>query len=132
MSTTNNELFIIANRKKFRFDSTKGSITTEDLFDLNLSALDNIAVALDDKIQKLGRKSFVDKRPPSTANIVQQLDIVKFIIETKQIEDELQKQKTANSEQRAFLNDLLKKKQLEQLEGLSVDDITKQLSTLGD
>mgnify|MGYP000965409776 CR=1 FL=1 len=132
MSNTNNtnELFITAARKKLRFETTKAQLTSEDLFDLSLTALDNIAVALDEKIQKLGRKSFVQKRTPSTADIETQLEIVKFVIETKQAEDDARKTKEKNAAQREFLTNLKQKKQMEQLEGLSLEDIEKQLASL--
>jgi nitrous oxide reductase len=131
MSNSINELFIIAARKKFRFNTSKGSLNCEDLFDLNLPTLDNIAVALDEEIQKAGRKSFVQKRTNSTTNLEIQLEIVKFVIETKQAEAEERKTKEANEARRAFLLDLKNKKALEQLEGLSLEEIDEQIAGLG-
>lgn len=121
-------LFITAARKQFRFESTKGLLTVEDLFILNLAALDSIAVALDEKIQKLGRKSFVQKKVASTSDFEDQLEIIKFIIETKQAEAEESKKRAANAAQRAFLLNLKEKKQMQQLEELSLADIDKQLA----
>lgn len=132
MSTENNTLFITACRKKFRFETSKGLLTTEDLFDLNLNSLDAIAVALDDKIQKLGRKSFVAKRAASTSTLNDQLEVVKFVIETKIAEDEQKKVKADKESQKAFLNTLLEKKKTEQMEGLSVEEIQKQIASLGE
>ena len=128
MNTNIGNLFVIAARKKFRFDSTKGQLTIEDIFDLNLTSLDSIAVNLDEKIQKLGRKSFVQKKAASTSDFEDQLEIVKFIIETKQAEAEESKIRLAKAAQRAFLLNLKEKKQMEQLEGLSLEDIEKQLA----
>lgn len=128
MNTNIANLFITAARKQFRFESTKGMLTIEDLFVLSLTALDSIAVALDEKIQKLGRKSFVQKKAASTSDFEDQLEIVKFIIETKQAEVEESKVRLAKSAQRAFLLNLKEKKQMEQLEGLSLEDIEKQLA----
>jgi hypothetical protein len=127
---TANDLFIIATRKKFRFDSTKGGLTSEDLFDLNLTALDTIAVSLDEKIQKLGRKSFVQKKVASTSDLETQLEIVKYVIETKQAEDEARKTREKNAAQRQFLTGLKEKKQMAALESLSLEDIDKQLASL--
>lgn len=128
MSNTINELFVIAARKKFRFSSTKGELNVEDLFDLNLNSLDAIAVALDEKIQKAGRKSFVQKRAASTTDFEIQLEIVKFIIETKQAEIEERKVREAKAAKREFLLGLKQKKEMDQLEGLSLADIEKQLA----
>lgn len=132
MSTENNTLFITASRKKFRFETAKGLLSAEDLWDLNLNSLDAIAVALDDKIQKLGRKSFVAKRAASTSDLNDQLEILKFVIGTKIAEDEQKKVKADKESQKAFLNTLLEKKKTEQMEGLSVEEIQKQLASLQD
>ena len=132
MSTENtNNMFIKASREKMRFESGRGSVSVEDLWDFNLSALDNIAVSLDEKIQKAGRKSFVDKRTPSTSAAVTQLEIVKFVIETKQAEDEARKTRAEKAGQKDFLKSLLEKKRMEQLEGLSAEEIQKQIDSLG-
>ena len=131
MSTQNNDMFIQASRDKFRFESAKGSLTTEDLWDLNLTSLDAVAIALDEKIQKLGRKSFVEKRTTSTSELSTKLEIVKFVIETKQAEAEERKLKAEKASQKEFLKTLLERKKMAQLEGLSVEDIQKQLEQLG-
>lgn len=133
MSTQNtNDLFVTAARKKFRFDSNRGQLSTEDLFDLKLEALDTIAIALDKKINEAAGKSFVKTRAASTTELDTQLEIVKFVIATKQAEDEAKKVRVAKDSQRAFLNELLQKKRVEQLEGLSLDEIQAQLAAIGD
>lgn len=132
MSTTNNtnDLFIIAARKKFRFESSRGGLLTEDLFDLPLTILDNIAVALDEKIQKAGRKSFIEKRTASTTDLESQLEIVKFVIETKQAEAEAKKARELKASQREFLVKLREEKQLKKLEGQSLEEIEAQIKAL--
>ncbi len=127
---SNNTLFITAARKKYRFDSSKGQINAEDLFDCNLWALDSIAVALDDKIQKAGRKSFVGKKLSSTGDDENKLEIVKFVIETKQAEEDARKVRAEKQTQKEFLTKLLQQKKMEQLESLSAEDIQKQLDSL--
>ncbi len=129
MSTTN-ELFILAAKRKYRFESGRGSVSVEDLFDLNLTTLDTVAVALDDKIQKAGRKSFIGKRSASTGDDENRLEIVKFVIEHLQTEAEARKTRADKENQKTFLKGLLEKKQMEQLEGLSVEEIQKQLDQL--
>jgi len=126
-----NDLFVVAARKKFRFDSTKGQLQVEDLYDSSLLALDAIAITLDEKIQKAGRKSFVAKKSVSTGDDESKLEIVKFVIETKQAEAEALKTKQANESQKTFLKDLLQKKNMEKLESLSPEEIQKQLDQLG-
>lgn len=131
MSETN-ELFVLAARKKYRFESTKGLLTVEDLYDLPLTALDAVAVKLDEKATQAGRKSFIVKRTTTDTETNNKLEIVKYVIETKQTEADLAKTKAAKLAQKEFLSELLKKKQLAQLEGLSTDEIQKQLDALGE
>jgi len=130
MNNTDN-MFTTASREKYRFPSTRGEISSEDLWDLSLNSLDTVAIALDERIQKLGRKSFVEKRTNSTSELSTKLEIVKFVIETKQTEAEERKTKAEKASQKEFLKSLLEKKKMAQLEGLSVEDIQKQLEQLG-
>lgn len=125
-----NELFKQATQNKYRFESTKGLLTVEDLWDLSLTALDNVAVTLDEQIQKAGRKSFIERRAASTTELDNKLEIVKVIIADKQAEKEASKVRADKLAQKAFLTDLLNKKKLTQLEGLSVEEIQAQLNAL--
>ena len=130
MSNTNNnnDLFILAATNKFRFVSTKGHLTVEDLFDLSLSALDTIAVSLDEKIQQAGRKSFIGKRSSSAKGLEDQLEIVKFVIAYKQDEAEKKKTRAEKAARRQFLENLKEKKVMESMESMSVEDIEKELA----
>ena len=129
MSNTS-ELFVLAAKRKYRFESGRGSVSVEDLFDCQLSTLDAIAVSIDDKIQKAGRKSFIGKRSASTGDDENRLEIVKFVIEQLQAEADARKTRAEKESQKAFLKGLLEKKQMEQLENLSAEEIQKQLDQL--
>ena len=125
-------LIIKAARKKWRFATTKGHMTFEDLWDLNLEALDKVAVALDEKIQKGGRKSFIAKRTESMAEEQGMFDLVAYVIETKMAEADAAKDRAARASQKQFLEDLKKRKQIASLENLSLEDIEKQIASLSD
>jgi hypothetical protein len=124
-------IVIKAARKKWRFATTKGHLSFEDLWDLSLEALDKIAVALDEKIQKGGRKSFITKKTESMTEEQGMFDLVSFVIETKMAEADAAKDRAAKRGQREFLEELKKKKQIASLEGLSLEDIDKQIAALG-
>lgn len=130
MSNTNNtnNLFVTAAVKKFRFSTNRGQLTTEDLFDLSLTSLDNIAVSLDEQVQKAGRKSFIGKRSDSTTDLENQLEVVKFVIAAKQEEAEVKKVRAEKSARRQFLMALKEKKVMEGMESMSVADIEKELA----
>ncbi len=130
MSTDTNTLFVTAARKKFRFETTKGGLNTEDLFDLSLETLDAIAVNLDKKVESGGKKSFIGKRDTSTSENETKLEVVKFVIQTKMEEAETRKTRAEKASQKEFLTSLLEKKRMAQLEGLSVEEIQKQIDSI--
>ena len=123
-------LLVKAARKQWRFASTKGHLTFEDLWNLKLEDLDKIAVALDEKIQKGGRKSFIAKRTESMAEEQGMFDLVTYVIETKMAEADAAKVRAAKASQRTFLQDLLNRKQVEKLENLTAEEIEKQIAAL--
>jgi len=125
-------LVIKAARKKWRFVTTKGHLSFEDLWDLKLEDLDKIAVALDEKIQKGGRKSFITKRTESMTEEQGMFDLVSYVIETKMAEADAAKDRAAKRGQREFLEELKKQKQIATLEGLSLEEIDKQIAALGE
>ncbi len=132
MSNENTDLFLIAAKNKFRFETTKGALAAEDLFDLNLASLDRIAQGLDEKIQKLPRKSFIGRSTASDTGLSQQLSVVEAVINVKQAENDKAKTKAAKATQRTFLENLLMKKEEEKLGSLSADEIRAQLAGLGE
>lgn len=78
--------FKLASQQKLRFHTTKGTLTTEQLWDLSLEDLDNLAVALEADLEKSQKKSFLVKS--SEKNIIAKLkfDIVLDVLNTR-IED---------------------------------------------
>lgn len=131
MSNTNNDIFVQAARKKLRFQSSKGQATVEDLFDLSLQSLDSIAVAVNDTLEKETQKSFIKKRTTSSTDNTLRLDILKYVIETKQDEEDARKLRAENAAKKARLEELLLKKAEAKLENLSEEEIKKQLDALG-
>lgn len=84
-------IFEAAARGKFRYETPNGNLTTEQLFELPLTAtapnranLNDIAILIDDERESLGRKSFVSTASnPRHATLDVMLDVVKAVIATK-------------------------------------------------
>lgn len=131
MSTEENT-FVKATKRKVRFQTTKGSLSTEDLWDLSLESLDKIAVAIDEEIQKEGRRSFIATRTTSNTLNNLKLDVLKYIIQAKQEEEETKKVRADKLARKKFLESLLEKKKVAALETLSAEEIEKQLAALTD
>jgi len=127
-----NDLFIRASRQKTRFKTTQGALTVEDLWDLSLDSLDRIAVALDETIQKAGKKSFIGKRDRQAASDELAFEIVKHVIDTKIAESEAAKLRAVRRGEREFLEGLLRERQTEELKGLQREEIEARLKNLAD
>lgn len=130
-----NHPFVLASKAKLRFPSNRGSLQTDDLWDMPLKDLDTLAVAADAAIEKAGGKSFLenpDRRV--TAERAEQglrLEVLKLVIEARQAENKQRRTKAELAARRQFLQNLKDKKQIDQLESLSVEEIDAQLAALG-
>lgn len=126
-------LFREASRRKLRFASTKGHLTVEDLWDLNLKSLDALAIGVAASLQPQ-HKSFLEN-PDPRANAEEEtnnlkLEILKAIITIKQDENKVAFAEASRRKQREFLNNLLEKKKIGVMEEMSIEQIEEQLRAL--
>lgn len=133
-------VFEQAARAKLRFESSKGLLSAEDLWDLPLTSakgmsLDGIARALYHQLRSGNDISFVN--PGTTANTTDQLrfDLVKHVIDTKMIENAAANDAAANDaanrkEKKQHLLGIIAQKEGEALTALSVDDLRKMVNDL--
>jgi hypothetical protein len=134
MTTSN--LIEQAVRAKLRFDSARGMLTVEDLFDLPLQStrgpdLDTLARGVYHELQKLGEASFVNSRPnPAKAELQLKLDILKHVIEIKQAENAAKVQAAARESERSRLTELIARKKEAALEGEDLSVLEARLAAL--
>ena len=117
-------------RMKLRFATTKGKLTTEDLFDLSLTDLNNIAIALDKKLSETPRRSFISDITSDTEEDELRFNIVKDVINTKLIERNNAQNAKAKAAEKAQLLEILHRKENQALENLSVDELKAKLAAL--
>ena len=117
-------------RTKLRFSTSKGKLTTEDLFDLSLTDLNNIAIALDKKLSETPRKSFISDIAPDTAEDELRLSILKDVITTKLIEKNNAQEAKAKAAEKAQLAEILHRKKNQALENLSIEELEAKLKEL--
>jgi hypothetical protein len=77
-----------ASRQKLRFSTNKGLLSAEQLWDLSITELDNLAVSLEEEHKASGKKSFVVKRTTKDKTTKLRFDIVLDILQTKVEEQE--------------------------------------------
>ena len=123
-----NALFLTAARSKFRFGSSAGQLSTEDLWDLPLSGrganLDEIARALHKGLKDAdGDISFVKPAVKTTVELQAKFDIVKYVIDTKMADEE-----KAATKQKLLAK--LAEKQDKALDNLSEEQIKAMIDAL--
>ena len=126
------ELFEKATRRKIRFNTHVGSITTEDLWDLSLEQLDAIAQDLHKEIKDGETVSFIEAPKISEAykEAKVKFEVVKRIIEVRLGDKERAEKTAATKAKKQNLLALIEKKQNDSLEGESIEELRKQLEEL--
>lgn len=129
-------LFEQASRQKLRFESPKGELTSEQLWDLpltseNKASLDGVIRGINRQLKDLSEDSFVDVRPNPRRSMLQlQFDIVKRVIEVRQQENADSMQASERAAQRAKLQEILNAKKDAELQNLSVEEIEARMTML--
>jgi hypothetical protein len=128
------QLFLTASRRQLRFATTRGHLTTEDLWSLSLKQLDALAVSVDEQVKPGGRKTFLEN-PDTKANEAEadntlRLEILKTIITIKQDENKAALAESGKRRQKDFLKDLLDRKKIGEMEAMTVEQIEAQLKAL--
>lgn len=123
-------MYKVASKMKLRFATVKGNLSVEDLWDLSLTALDKMAVAIDDEISKSPRKSFIAETTPENEVAKLKLDILKDIIETKMKEKNDKESEKRKQSERNRLLEILAKKEEASLENLSIEELKKKIAEL--
>lgn len=124
-----NNLFITATKNKFRFPY-KGVATVEDLWDLSVRELDGIFKNLNAQRKQAQEESLLTTKSKEDNILEAKIEIIKFIVATKQAEAEKQRNKAEQREKKNRIAEILADKQDEELRGKSADELRKMLSDL--
>jgi hypothetical protein len=127
-------MFDKATKLKLRFDSPKGQLSVEDLWDLplqtkvpNKASLDEIAMNLDSELQTTGVKSFVTNSTKTNSVVSLKLDVVKYIIEQKLAENAAERTERDAKEREQKILGLIADKRDDQLKGKSIEELEAML-----
>jgi hypothetical protein len=134
--SSNNNKFEFASRNKLRYTSTRGELTTEQLWDVPLRSkdgfnLDNIARTANRALKDLAEESFVStERTPAQDRAEITLEVVKTVIETKLREEEVSRKRASNRAERERLLAILAEKQAGKLSEMSEQDLQQRIDAL--
>lgn len=128
---TDKNLFKIAARRRTRFPSDRGDLTVEQLYQLPLTGLDNVARTINAELRSLTEDSFVELKPdPRKGQLQDALDLVKEVIADVQADKAKAENRAKKAALRRTLTDALARKQDEALSQASLEDIQAQLAAL--
>ena len=114
-------------KQRLRFATSKGSLSTEQLFDLSLTELDALAVALEKEHKESGRKSFLTTRSAKDKTAKLGFEIALDILNTKVEEAELLREKKERKEKNQKILSLIEEKKDESLKGKSLKQLEAML-----
>jgi hypothetical protein len=125
-------IFEQATREHLRFDTTIGTLTVEDLWELPLTSktklnLDDVAKATNRLIRETEEDSFVTKNETDSALILM-MDIVKHIISVKLAEKDKLKEARESQARRKLLVEALHEKEIDSIKSMSEEDLKKELT----
>lgn len=116
-----------ASQLQLRFNTTKGQLTVEQLWDLPLVMLDSLAVSLEEEYKESGKKSFLVAKSKKDKELKLMFDIVLDVLTTKVEEAEAAKLVAETKEHNQRILGLIKQKQDSELEGKSIEELEKLL-----
>ena len=121
-------LYKVAAEKRLRFPSVRGSLTVEDLFQLPLTSkngadLDTIARTINAEVKREAEVSFVSKKSVRGAELQVRLEIVKDVISFKLDQEAEAESREANKAKKDKILRILARKEEEELEGLSAEEL---------
>lgn len=129
-------IFETASKQKLRFETSKGFISTEQLWDLPLQSntgkvnLDDLAKEVSAKLNESEVESFVTKGKASNTDDKLRLDILKHVIDVRVTEKEALSNQRANAERKRLLLDVLAEKRAANLASLTEEQIQAELDSL--
>jgi hypothetical protein len=121
------ENFKTASRLKLRFQTSKGLLTTEQLWDLSIGDLDTLAVSLEEEHAKSGKKSFVVKSSAKDKTSKLKFDVVLDVLNTKVEEEQAATEAKEVKEHNKKIIELIAEKQDESLKGKTVKQLEAML-----
>ena len=131
---TVDEKFEKASRLKLRFDTTKGALSVEDLWDLPLRgngiSLNSVAKFLNQKIKTESEDDFVSPITKANTDLELQFALAKHVIAVRLAEASAAAEIRERREKKQKLLEIISRKQDAALEQAPVEDLEKMLAEL--
>ncbi len=117
------DIFKTASKEKLRFQTNRGLLTVEQLWDLSLTELDSLAVSLEVAHKESGKKSFLVKASTKDKTAKLRFDIVLDVLTTKAEEAQSASEALEVKAHNKKILELISEKQDESLKGKSIKEL---------
>lgn len=124
--TTVEKMFEYATRNKLRFPY-KGNVSVEDLWDLKLNDLDSVFKTLNRKVKQTEEESLLTVKSVEDTELSIQIEIVKYIFNTKTAEANAKLAEKERKEYKQKLMEIKAAKQEQALWNMSEEELDKLL-----
>lgn len=126
------DMFAQAARLKLRFESSKGLLSSEEVWDLSLTALDTMAKAINRRVREAEEESFIPAahQPRVLSHDTLRLELLKQVISIKVTERDAARLRAENTAKLARLRELLATKEDDTFKAMSQEEILKQITEL--
>lgn len=122
-------IFEKAVRLKLRFEY-KGFIGVEDLWDLKPEELNKIYSNVKKELRSEEDGLMATRKTKAEKEAQLKLDVLKYVFDVKQAEADEQKVRAENKRKKDYLLGVLERKQNEQIESSSMEDIQRMFNEL--
>ena len=117
------EMYKLASQMKLRFQSTKGELSTEQLWELSLDDLDRTIVALDADVNQSEKKSYLKKATKKGELAKLKFDIALDVLNTRLEEANALTLAREEKERKDKILSIIARKKEGQLEEMSVEEL---------
>lgn len=116
-------MYKTAARTRLRIKTSRGMLPVEDLWDLTLTELNNIAKALNKKLKKQDEEDFLGENTKEDEITKLEFDIVIDILTTKKKERDAASTAADNKAHNQKILELIAAKEAEELKGKSIEEL---------
>ena len=124
------DIFEQAIRGRLRFQTSKGVLTVEDLWQLDVEVLDEIYEQLTATQQQTSGRSLLHRKSNDAQTLELKIQVVELVVNTKLAEAEAKVLATKRKDKREQLLQILQRQEDAELENLSPDEIRAMLAEL--
>lgn len=121
------DIFQQAAKTAIRFNTANGTLTTEDLYNISLSVLDDYAIQLNKEVKSAEVESFIKPARPADKEKILRFEVVKAIVEARVADLDKARKSQITKAKNAKIREAIANKKDSALQEASMEDLEKML-----